>query len=176
MRIHSRYGPVSGRIAASKARGLGLTFYGGEHTHYFSAVSNFERFEWPGKKLSAEGFVSILAYQEPLDSKGAGTILSGFATVAETLFAVYIDVMIPFEALMPYGVIITVSFACLFCYSAFSVESMSAEPIIFQMIGIASGGMALGNTLRQDGKKMRTHRDQWDKMSMSRNCFQKKKI
>ncbi|KAK9383922.1 uncharacterized protein V2V93DRAFT_363059, partial [Kockiozyma suomiensis] len=52
--------------------------------------------------------------------------------------------MIPFEALMPYGVIIT-------------------------MIGIASGGMALGNTLRQDGKKMRTHRDQWDKMMMERD-------
>ncbi|KAK7208097.1 hypothetical protein BZA70DRAFT_287421 [Myxozyma melibiosi] len=52
--------------------------------------------------------------------------------------------MIPFEALMPYAVIVT-------------------------MIGVASGGMALGNTWRHEGKKMRVHRDHWDKMMMERD-------
>ncbi|KAK9451173.1 uncharacterized protein V1518DRAFT_412719 [Limtongia smithiae] len=52
--------------------------------------------------------------------------------------------MIPFEALLPYAVIVT-------------------------MFGVAGGGMAFANTMRQDGKKQRVHRDTWDKYMMERD-------
>ncbi|KAK9352472.1 hypothetical protein V1505DRAFT_366404 [Lipomyces doorenjongii] len=52
--------------------------------------------------------------------------------------------MIPFEALLPYGVIII-------------------------MFGVAGTGMSAAKLLREGGNKPRVHRDAWDKMMMERD-------